>query len=98
MPPDTNDEERLEELPEDNGTPFGPAAPSRDDTGALDDDLQADDNKIDDTHPITDSGSDIDSQELYDEGIAGAVEAHEPNPGNDVVGYNPPDQPTPNPS
>jgi hypothetical protein len=98
MPPDTTDEERLEELPEDNGTPFQPAAPSRDDTGAVDDDLQADDNQLDDTHPITDSGSDIDSQELYDEGLSGATGAREPNAGNDVVGYTPPDQPTPNPS
>jgi hypothetical protein len=101
MPPDISDEERLEELPEDNGTPFQPASPSRDDTGSMgdiSDDQQADDNKLDDTHPITDSGSDIDSQELYDEGLPGAVEAHEPNAGNDVIGYTPPDQPTPNPS
>ena len=96
MPPDTTDEERLEELPEDHGTPFQPAPPSRDDTGAVNDDLQADDNKLDDTHPITDT--DIDQQELYDEGLPGAAEAHEPNAGNDVAGYNPPGQPTANPS
>jgi hypothetical protein len=97
MPPDEpNDEERLEELPEDNGTPFQPAPPSRDDTGALDNNLQADDNKLDDTHPITDT--DIDQQELYDEGLPGAVEAHEPNPGDDVVSYTPPDRPTKDPS
>lgn len=93
MPPDEpNEEERLEELPEDNGTPFQPAPPNRDDTGAGDDNnLQADDNKLDDTHPVTDT--DIDRQELYDEGLPGAAEAHEPNPGNDVTGYTPPDQP-----
>jgi hypothetical protein len=97
MPPDEpNAEERLEELPQDNGTPFQPPAPSRDDTGAADDDdLQADDNKLDDTHPITDT--DIDQQELYDEGLPGATEAHEPNPGNDVTGYTPPNQPTASP-
>lgn len=97
MPPDEpTDEERLKELPQDNGTPFRPADPSRDDTAALDDDIQADDNKLDDTHPITDT--DIDQQELYDEGLPGATEAHEPNPGDAVTNYTPPDQPTENPS
>lgn len=91
MPPfEPNEEERLEELPQDNGTPFQPAGPTRDDTGAADDDdLQADDNKLDDTHPITDT--DIDLQELYDEGLPGATEAHEPNAGDDVVSYHKPD-------
>jgi hypothetical protein len=92
-----NEEERLEELPEDNGTPFQPAGPNRDDAGVSDNfDFQADENKLDDTHPITDS--DIDQQELYDEGLSGATEAHEPNAGDDVIGYTPPDQPTQNPS
>jgi hypothetical protein len=91
MPPDEpNDEERLQELPEDNGTPFQPAGSTRDDTGAADDnDLQADDNKLDDTHPVTDDG--IDQQELYDEGLSGAAEAREPNAGNDVTGYTKPE-------
>lgn len=97
MPPDEpNDEERLQELPQDNGTPFQPATPTRDDTGPVDDDLQADDNKLDDTHPVTDTN--VDPQELYDEGLPGAAEAHEPNPGDDVVDYTPPDQPPANPS
>jgi hypothetical protein len=95
---DSYDDERPDELPaeDEDGAPFQPPPPNRDDTGAVDDDLQADDNKLDNTHPITDTG--IDSQELYDEGLPGATETHEPNPGDDVVGYDPPDQPTQNPS
>jgi hypothetical protein len=70
-----NDEERLEELPQDNGTPFQPAPPSRDDEIDLDDDDQG--RELDDTHPATDSN--IDAQELYDEGLSGAAEAQEPH-------------------
>jgi hypothetical protein len=66
MPPDEpNDEERQEELPEDNGTPFQPASPTRDDTKPADDYSQG--QPADDTHPVTDT--DVDDQELYDEGI-----------------------------
>ena len=73
MPPDEpNDEERLEELPGDQGTPFQPA------------DDQDDQGQTDDTHPSTD----VDQQELYDEGVAGA-EAEEPNQDNAVTGYEP---------
>src|SRR4051794_32469028 len=90
QPDEPNDEERLEELPEDNGTPFQPAPPQRDDTRSTDDLLQADDQQLDDTHPITDSS--IDHQELYDEGVSGAAEAQEPNAGDGVAGYNPPDK------
>ena len=95
QPDEPNDEERLEELPGDEGqTPFTPAAPGRDDTrSAGSDPALADDQQLDDTHPVTDSG--IDSQELYDEGVSGAAEAQEPNSGEDgdaVVDYNPPDK------
>ena len=79
MPPDEpTEEERAEELPEDNGTPFQPA----DDTS----------DEFDDTHPVTDSGGDIQPEELYDEGVSGAVEASEPNAGNAVTDFNPPNQ------
>lgn len=86
MPPDEpNDEERIEQLPEDNQTPFSPAAPARDV------DLDADDRsqmyeQLDPTHPATDSN--IEREELYDEGLPGAAEASEPNAGNTVVDYN----------
>lgn len=66
MPPDEpNDEERLEQLPGDEETPFRPAPPSRDDTRPADDAAQA--TPPDDTHPVTDT--DVDQQELYDEGV-----------------------------
>jgi hypothetical protein len=92
MPPDEpNDEERLEELPEDNGeTPFRPAAPARDDDLPADDTGQTDDSQLDDTHPVTDTN--IQPEELYDEGVSGAAEAGEPNAGDAVVDYTPPDK------
>jgi hypothetical protein len=89
MPPDTTDEERQEQLPEDNQTPFSPADPSRDDA-AEPDSVRQEDAQLDDTHPATDSGTDIDSQQLYDEGVAGAAEASEPNAGDAVVNFTPP--------
>jgi hypothetical protein len=80
MPPDEpNDEERQEELPEDYQTPFRPADPS-----STDDTITS---KPDDTHPITDTG--LDSQELYDEGIAEGAGVEEPTKDNDVTSYNP---------
>lgn len=45
--------------------------------------------KINPLHPATDDASNIDSTELYNEGLTGAVEASEPNAGNAVLGYNP---------
>jgi len=66
-------EELTPQLPQDNSAPFN--IPT---TGGLNP-----------THQATDSASDLDSQELYDEGLAGAAEASEPNRGNTVVGYHP---------
>jgi hypothetical protein len=84
MPPDEpTDEERLEELPEDNQTPFQPAAPARDDNLPADDSGQPT-SDLDSTHPATDSN--IQPEELYDEGVSGAAEADEPNSGNAVTG------------
>jgi hypothetical protein len=90
MPPDTTDEERQEQLPEDNQTPFTPADPSRDEA-AEPDAVRQQENQLDDTHPATDSGTDIDADELYDEGISGAAEASEPNAGDAVVNFTPPE-------
>jgi hypothetical protein len=95
LPPDEpNEEEKLEELPEDNGTPFQPAAHSRDDSVPPDDSSQG--RPYDDTHPDTDT--DIDEQELYDAGKGpAAAGASEPHDDPTVTGYNPPDE-TGNPS
>lgn len=110
MPPDEpNDEEELEELPEDNGTPFRPA----DDTGQAVIDPNANEQVptlseessipsseqggVDDTHPQTDTN--MSEQEWYDEGIPGAVGSGvgEPNADDAVIGYhgagNEPDDP-----
>lgn len=63
-------------LPEDNGTPYQPA-----------DDV--DDTVLGDAHQSTDYKSDIDSDELYNDGPAAAADAGEPrNP--DIAGYTPP--------
>ena len=102
VPPDEpTDEEKLEELDEDtNQTPFRPAADT--DEPVIDPDAgelvptESEEQSIpssmrggiDDTHPDTDSNLERDEQ--YDEGIAGAAEANEPNVGDAVIGYNPP--------
>lgn len=91
LPDEPNEEEALEELPEDGDTPFRPAPPSRDDTMPPDEDGQSgqhDATKTDDTHPDTDT--DVDIQDLYDEGVDGAAGTEEPNAGNAVIGYTPP--------
>lgn len=92
MPPDEpTDEERQEQLPEDNETPFRPAAPTADPAaGTKDDPLTqaASDNSIDDTHPVADTNQQ--PEEQYDEGIAGAAEAETPNTASQVAGYDPP--------
>lgn len=79
MPPDEpTSEEQLEQLPEDNDTPFRPAEPT------LDDSVNTPTQQhLDDTHPATDTG--IDSDELYQEGITGASGVSEPSvpPGDD---------------
>lgn len=90
MPPDEpTDEERLEQLPEDGQTPFNEASPSRDPDAEADDDRQIE-ARIDDTHPATDDGVELD--EYYQEGLESAADASEPNAGNAVVGYTPPAQ------
>jgi hypothetical protein len=75
-------------LDEDNDTPFNdPDDPVTDPT--LDVDAKAQQGKLDPTHQATDSATDIDSHQRYDEGLAGAAEASEPNAGNAVVDYDP---------
>jgi hypothetical protein len=75
-------------LDEDNDTPFSdPDDPVTDPT--LDVDVKTEQGRLDPTHQATDNATDIDSQQRYDEGLAGAAEASEPNAGNTVTGYDP---------
>ncbi len=74
MPPDENDEERQEKLPNDISRPFGPPP-------------EADDEHT--TYPETDSN--LDTTQLYQEGIDSAAGIEEPNKGDTVTGYNPDD-------
>ncbi|CAN5165927.1 hypothetical protein BH09PAT3_BH09PAT3_1740 [soil metagenome] len=81
-------ESLIEPLAEDNAAPFSPPSSPIDDATA-DPAVRQDSGKLDPTHQATDNATDIDSQQLYDEGLAGAAEASEPNAGNTVVGYDP---------
>lgn len=87
LPDEPTDEERLEALPEDNETPFRPAGPAPAEA-TTSGDSSADDNKLPDDHPATDTN--IQPEELYDEGVSGAAEASEPNVNNTVIGYTSP--------
>lgn len=88
MPPDEPyDEEQLEELPEDYETPFSPTREANDRIAAPGG-MSFATSKLDSTHPSTDSN--IQLEELYDEGLSGAAEAEEPNARDTVVGYKPP--------
>lgn len=77
-------------FPEDNETPFQPAEPSPTPELEADSPGQGQASALDDTHQVTDTTAD--SHEQYDEGVSGAAEAHEPNPGNAVTGYTPPSE------
>ncbi|HXR49448.1 MAG TPA: hypothetical protein VN778_00255 [Verrucomicrobiae bacterium] len=87
LPPDEpNDEERLEELPGDEGeTPFNPGGPIRDDETS--DPEEARSEKLGDTDPPTDSG--LEAEDIYENGLPEAAGAEEPNAGNAVVDYDP---------
>lgn len=90
MPPDEpNDEERLEELPEDGQTPFRPADSNPSTTGNTTDPVVVDGrgSDIPDDHPQTDTN--IESAELYDEGVSGAVEVEDTSGHSAVTSYTP---------
>jgi hypothetical protein len=81
-------ESLIPKLAEDNDRPFSdPVDPVADPAAQLEGRTQQ--GGLDDTHQATDAASDIDPHQQYDEGLAGAAEASEPNAGNDVVGYDP---------
>lgn len=86
FPDEPNDEERLEQLPGDGQTPFRPAEDTVADPTA-DLDRQRDEVPFDDTQPATDTN--VQPEEAYDVGEAGAAELTPPNAGNSVVGYEP---------
>jgi hypothetical protein len=81
LPDEPNDEEKLEELPEDGQTPFSPADPEVDDE--LHDEEEPIHEHLDDTHPSTDT--DVQREDIYENGIPDAAEAREPNEGNTVL-------------
>jgi hypothetical protein len=81
-------ESLIQPLPEDNDRPFSAPTDAIDDPTA-DLEVREQSGNLDPTHQATDSATDLDSQQLYDEGLAGAAEASEPNAGNAVVGYDP---------
>ena len=76
FPDEPTDEERLEELAEDNETPFRPA----------DDNTET----IPDDHPQTDTN--VQPEEQYDEGVSGAAEVEDDSSQSAVADYNPPEQ------
>lgn len=90
LPDEPTEEERQQELAEDNETPFQPAAPAPAD--ATTSGAQATtSSQLPDDHPSTDTN--IQPEELYDEGVSGAAEAEEPNSANAVTDYTPPKDP-----
>lgn len=69
-------EHLVPQQPQDNDTPFSPPdSPIDDPSQDLDD--RTHDARLDPTHPATDTN--LDSQEVYDEGLSGGAEAEEPN-------------------
>jgi hypothetical protein len=89
MPPDEpTQEERLEQIPEDGQTPFQPADVSHDPAADINSGGMPT-RELDPTHPATDSN--IQLEELYDEGVSGAAEATEPSTG-DIGGYHKPEE------
>lgn len=93
--PETDNDDKIEEgeslIPkqaEDNATPFSPPQSPVGDPAA-DVDSRSRQGQLDPTHQRADDAADIDPHQLYDEGLAGAAEASEPNAGNAVTGYHP---------
>lgn len=94
MPPDEpTDEERLQELPQDNKTPFQPADPNPGMTANTTDPVVASGGSpLPDDHPQTDTN--IDSHELYDEGISGAAETEDTSQQSATTDFTAADEPS----
>lgn len=74
-------------LPQDNATPFSAPDDPIDDTATEDLEVRTQQGQLNPAHQVTDTN--VDSQEVYDEGLSGAAEAEEPNAGDSVVNYDP---------
>lgn len=90
MPPDEpTEEERQQELSQDQETPFQPADPNPSTMGnTTDPSVQGTATDLPDDHPATDTN--LQPEELYDEGVAGAAEAEDRSGQSAVTGYTPP--------
>jgi hypothetical protein len=81
-------ESLIQPFSEDGSPPFSPPTdPVVDAT--TDVDVRGQSGLLNPSHQATDNATDIDSHQLYDEGLAGAAEASEPNAGSAVIGYDP---------
>lgn len=88
QPDEPTEEERAEQLNQDGQTPFQPADPNPSATGNTTDPIvQAGASNLPDDHPATDTN--IDSTELYDEGVAGAAEVEDDSAESAVTDYDP---------
>ncbi len=86
-PDDAVDDSTVPELPEDNATPFSPADPVADELGGTPQERAGELPQLDSTHQATDTN--IQPEEVYEEGLPGAAEASEPNALDNVKGYDP---------
>lgn len=86
FPDEPVEEERSEQLPNDHETPFRPAEDAMN-ADVTEPERRHDRVTLDDTHQVTDTN--MQSEEVYDEGYSGAAEANEPSEGNAVVAYDP---------
>ena len=84
---DYADDSIVEPLPEDNQTPFSPAAPVSDEQAGSAHERADEVPKLSSTHQATDTG--IQPEEVYESGLASAAGASEPNVSDNVVDYNP---------
>jgi len=82
------DEANSPALPEDHDTPFSPPDSPRTDP-AQNINREIAETTTPDTHQTTDTN--IQPEEVYDEGESGGAEADEPNAGNTVVDFHPKD-------
>lgn len=81
-------ESLVQPLAQDNATPFSaPTDPVEDTSEELD--VRTQEGQLGSTHPATDSATNLDSHEYYDEGLSGVAEAEEPNEGDTVAKYDP---------
>lgn len=81
------DDSTIQPLPQDYETPFSPSKPVSDEAGGTPEERAEEVQKLDSTHPSTDTN--IQPEEVYEEGLPGAAEAAEPNVADTVESYDP---------